>query len=159
MNKKKIKQEAWQDGHYAIVTSELDLDDSEAIRLNHDFRKIEEIFKISKSELRTRPVHVSLESYIEVHFLTCFVALVLLRTLELKLNRAGLEGAGGPQVFQSFGLPDLYRIFTCSLVPENCYTFHFTGNNIKEIEQALELELGRKHRKRGEIRSVIADAD
>jgi hypothetical protein len=158
LNKKKIKQEAWQDGHYAIVTSELDLDDSEAIRLNHDFRKIEEIFKISKSELRTRPVHVSLESYIEVHFLTCFVALVLVRTLELKLNRARLKGEHGPQIFSSFGLLDSLRKFTCSHVAENYYTFHFIDDNIKAIEQVLGLVLDRKYRKRSEIRNVIATA-
>ncbi len=43
--------------------------------------KIEEIFKITKSELKTRPVHISLKEHIETHFLTRFVSLLLLRLI------------------------------------------------------------------------------
>lgn len=158
LDEEKIKEEARLDGYYAIVTSELDLDDSEVIRLYHDLWKIEKTFKISKAELRTRPVYVSLEAHIEAHFLTCFVALVLVRTLELKLNRARLKGEHGPQIFSSFGLLDSLRKFTCSHVAENYYTFHFIDDNIKAIEQVLGLVLDRKYRKRSEIRNVIATA-
>ena len=158
LDEEKIQQEAQFDGYYAIVTSELELDDHEIIRLYHDLWKIEETFKISKAELRTRPVHVSLEAHIEAHFLTCFVALVLVRTLELKLNRANLKGEHSPQVFSSFGLLDSLRKFSCSHVAENYYTFHYIDDNIKAIEQVLGLELDRKYRKRSEIRNVIANA-
>lgn len=158
LDEEKIKEEARLDGYYAIVTSELELDDLEVIRLYHDLWKIEETFKISKAELRTRPVHVSLEAHIEAHFLTCFVALVLVRALELKLNRAKLKGEQGPQVFSTFSLLDSLRQFACSHVAENYYTFHYIDDNIKAIEQVLGLELDRKYRKRSEIRNVIANA-
>ena len=158
LDEEKIKEEARLDGYYAIVTSELELDDLEVIRLYHDLWKIEETFKISKAELRTRPVHVSLEAHIEAHFLTCFVALVLVRALELKLNQANLKGEQGPQVFSTFSLLDSLRQFACSHVAENYYTFHYIDDNIKAIEQVLGLELDRKYRKRSEIRNVIANA-
>ena len=48
--------------------------------------KIEETFKITKSELNARPVLVWTKEHIESHFLTCFVALVITRLLEKKLN-------------------------------------------------------------------------
>ncbi len=47
-----------------------------------DFGKIEETFKIMKSELNTRPLFVSLAEHIEGHFLICFTALVIIRVLE-----------------------------------------------------------------------------
>ena len=38
---------------------------------------------MTKSELRTRPVYVWTPSHIEAHFLTCYIALVILRLLQL----------------------------------------------------------------------------
>ena len=48
--------------------------------------KIEESFKITKSQLRARPAFVRTEESIEAHFLTCFLALLLLRLLEQRLG-------------------------------------------------------------------------
>ncbi len=48
--------------------------------------KIEDTFKITKSELDARPVLVWTKEHIESHFLTCFVALVITRLLEKKLK-------------------------------------------------------------------------
>jgi transposase len=50
--------------------------------------KIEESFKITKSQLRARPAFVRTEESIEAHFLTCFLALLLLRLLEQRLGGA-----------------------------------------------------------------------
>ena len=49
-------------------------------------RKIEETFKITKSELDTRPIYVTTNPHIEAHFTTCFTAIVLLRLLQNRLN-------------------------------------------------------------------------
>ena len=48
--------------------------------------KIEETFKISKSDFRSRPVYVSTNEHIDAHFSTCFTALVLIRLLQAKLG-------------------------------------------------------------------------
>ncbi len=82
----KIKEEEKYDGYYSIVTSELNMSDQELRCKYRGLSKIEETFKITKSELDTRPVLVWTKEHIESHFLTCFVALVITRLLEKKLK-------------------------------------------------------------------------
>ena len=48
--------------------------------------RIEETFKISKTEFESRPVYVWTNAHIEGHFATCFTALVLVRLLQAKLG-------------------------------------------------------------------------
>lgn len=70
------------DGYYCIVTSETDMSDGEIIEAYRGLWKIEESFKVTKSDLETRPVYVSREEHIEAHFLTCYVALCILRIIQ-----------------------------------------------------------------------------
>lgn len=79
-----IREEEKYDGYYSIVTSELDMSDSEIIEKYQGLWKIEETFKITKTQLKTRPTYVWSEGGIEGHFLTCFLSLLLLRLLEMK---------------------------------------------------------------------------
>lgn len=160
----KIREEEQYDGYYAIVTSELDCSDTEIIDIYHGLWKIEETFKISKSDLRTRPIYVSLESHIEAHFLICFVALLLIRVLELRMNQAALPytavGAmpGQTQEFSAFELIHSIRQYTCSSISENLYNFHYTDNVIQNLEKVFRLDLSKKYRTRGEIKKIIASA-
>ena len=86
LNKERIAEEEKYDGYYSIVTSELKIDDFELRKVYRGLAKIEESFKITKSELESRPVYVWTKEHIESHFLTCFVSLVILRLLEQKLE-------------------------------------------------------------------------
>jgi len=81
-----IKEEEKYDGYYSIVTSELNLDDYELREKYRELSKIEETFKITKSEIESRPAFVWTKDHIESHFLTCFVALYILRLIEKKLD-------------------------------------------------------------------------
>lgn len=54
--------------------------------------KVEECFRIMKSELKARPVHLTRDTRIKAHFLTCFMALVLYRIVEIKLNQEFSSG-------------------------------------------------------------------
>ena len=83
----KIKEEKKFDGYYSIVTSEKNLPDKEIRDIYKGLWKIEESFKITKSDLETRPVYVWTKEHIEAHFLTCFISLVILRLIEYKTNR------------------------------------------------------------------------
>ena len=71
------------DGYYLIVTSETDWADSRIIDTDRELWRIEESFKVTKSELKTRPVYVWTPEHIEAHFLICYIALVILRLLQL----------------------------------------------------------------------------
>lgn len=162
LDEAKIREEEQYDGYYAIVTSELESSDSDIIEIYHGLWKIEETFRISKSDFRTRPIYVSLEAHIEAHFLTCFAALLLMRLLELRMNRAVLPaGKGGapkdePRVFSAFELIDSLKKYTCSHIGENVYNFHYTDDVIHSMEQVFGLDLNKRFRKRGDIRKFLA---
>ena len=81
-----IKEQEKFDGYYAIVTSELDYSDQKMREVYRELINIEDSFKITKSNLETRPVYVWTKQHIEGHFLTCFISLVILRLIENRLE-------------------------------------------------------------------------
>lgn len=85
LNEDAISEEARYDGFYAVCTN-LDDDPSEIARINHDRWEIEEAFRIMKTEFEARPVYLRRDDRIEAHFLTCFIALMIYRILEKKLD-------------------------------------------------------------------------
>ena len=78
---KRIAEEEQYDGFYALNTN-LDEDPRQIVKVNHQRWQIEECFRIMKSEFKARPAHVSTDTRIKGHFLTCYLALVLYRYLE-----------------------------------------------------------------------------
>lgn len=85
LNEEKILEEAKFDGLYGICTN-LEDDVSEIIKINKRRWEIEESFRIMKTEFKSRPVYLSREDRIRAHFTTCFLALVIFRYLEKKLD-------------------------------------------------------------------------
>ena len=77
------------DGYYGIQTSEKALGPLEVLLAYHTLWKIEESFRIMKSTLEVQPIFHWTETRIKGHFVACFLAFLLERTLELKLKRAG----------------------------------------------------------------------
>ena len=71
------------DGYYLIVTSETGMADDAVIEAYRGLWRIEESFKVTKSDLETRPVYVSRQEHIEAHFLTCYAALCILRIIQV----------------------------------------------------------------------------
>lgn len=85
LNQAQIDEEAKYDGFYAVCTN-LEYSASEIIKINQKRWKIEECFRIMKSEFKARPVYLSRKDRITAHFTTCFMALIIYRILEKKLN-------------------------------------------------------------------------
>ena len=71
-------------GYNLIVSSEINMSPQEIYRAYHSLWKIEESFRITKSCLDARPVYVRKRETIYGHFLVCYLALFLLRVLEIK---------------------------------------------------------------------------
>ena len=88
LNQEMIDQESRFDGFYALCT---DLEDPAPaiIRLNGGRWIIENGFRIMKTDFDARPVYVRRDDRIKAHFLTCFLALLIYKYLEKKVNRAG----------------------------------------------------------------------
>ncbi len=85
LNQDQIDEEAKYDGFYAVCTN-LEYSASDIIKINQKRWKIEECFRIMKSEFKARPVYLSRKDRITAHFTTCFMALIIYRILEKKLN-------------------------------------------------------------------------
>ena len=81
----KIEEEAKYDGFYAVVTN-LDDDPKEIARINKERWRIEECFRIMKTEFKSRPVYLRRDDRIIGHFLTCYMALLVFKILEKKLD-------------------------------------------------------------------------
>ena len=81
----KINEEKLYDGYYAVCTNLKD-DALDIIKVNHRRWEIEESFRIMKSEFEARPVYLKRQDRIKAHFMVCFIALIIYRYLEKKLD-------------------------------------------------------------------------
>lgn len=87
IDRDRIAQEAAYDGFYALSTNLMDDDPSQIVAIHHQRWQIEQCFRTMKSEFRSRPAYVRTENRLKAHFLTCFLALVLYKYLEKRLDR------------------------------------------------------------------------
>lgn len=79
--------------YYGIQTSEKDLSVDKIISAYRTLYKIEESFRIMKSTLEVRPIFHWTEDRIKGHFVICFLAFLLERTLEYKLKKAQIAAS------------------------------------------------------------------
>lgn len=82
----KIAKKLQYDGLYAVCTDLLDDEISDILKVSEGRWQIEECFRIMKTDFSARPVYLQNENRIKAHFLICFLALMLYRFLEKKLD-------------------------------------------------------------------------
>ena len=82
VDQEKAQKDARYDGYFAIITSELDYDAKKIREVYHGLWRIEESFRIMKSDFDARPIYLNKREHIRAHFLICFVALVILRLIQ-----------------------------------------------------------------------------
>ncbi|MDN5365648.1 MAG: hypothetical protein PWP44_851, partial [Thermacetogenium sp.] len=93
LDEEAIKRDEQFDGYYGIQTNEKNLSAKEVLDAYHNLWKIEESFRIMKSTLEVQPVFHWTEVRIKGHFVVCFLAFLLARTLELRLQNAGIKAS------------------------------------------------------------------
>ena len=81
----KIAEEEKYDGLYAVCTDLLDDNVADILKVSEGRWQIEDCFRTMKTDFEARPVFLSREDRIKAHFLTCFLALLLLRLLKRSL--------------------------------------------------------------------------
>ena len=145
LNLEKIREEEKYDGYYSIVTSELEMSDLEMREIYRGLIRIEDTFKISKSEFDARPVFVRTNDHIDAHFTTCFTALVLIRLLQTKLENKYPVG----RIINSL------KNYCCMPLDTNNYQFTYFDEILKSIGTAFEMELDHKYRTRQEIQRLL----
>lgn len=141
----KIEKESQYDGYYSIVTSEKHLSDKQIRDIYKGLWKIEESFRIIKSEFRARPVYVRTDEHIEAHFLICFVALILLRILE--------KSTGEKHTVKE--LRHSLCSYCCSHLDQNYYLFDYRDKVLEHIEDVFGFNFSKKIMSLEEIKKTL----
>lgn len=135
------------DGYYLICTSEVGWDDGRVLDTYRELWRIEESFRVTKSELEARPVFVWTTPRIEAHFLTCYVGLVILRPPR---RATGIHASR---------IREEIAAMSCSALYANWWLFdHRTDESDAMLEAVGVPELRRKNMRTGEVRAAFAKA-
>lgn len=122
LDEARIAEEERYDGLYAVCTDLFDDDPAAILKVSEGRWQIEACFRIMKTDFEARPVYVRRNDRIRAHFLICFLALLIYRILEKKLNKkytcckildtlreyqfADVQGQGFMPIYESTNLTD-----------------------------------------------------
>lgn len=147
LDEDRLHKEEALDGYYAIITSEYKESADRIIDIYRGLWRIEESFRITKSDLEARPVYVSREDHIQAHFLTCFISLVIARILEMNLeHKYSIR-----HILESLSKAD------CTYMKQNYYLFDYYDDVLKDIENIFDIDFSKRVRTLGEIKKKLAD--
>jgi transposase len=144
----RIKEEEKLDGYYCIITSELDDADEHIIEMYKGLWRIEESFKITKSVLGARPVYLSTPEHINAHFLICFIALLLGRLAELRLNGK----------YNIDRITETLRKVSCSHITQNVWLFDYADEVLDDLNKVFGFDFGLKVMTLREIKNKLGES-
>ena len=122
--------------------------DQRVIEIYRGLSDIEDNFKVSKSDLDIRPVHVSREDRINAHVLTCFISLVILRLIQKKTDYKFTP----EQIITCLGN------ISCSLEHTNLYLFDYSSKISKEIGKVFGIDFTSKRLRLSKIKNILANS-
>ena len=132
----KLEKEKEVMGYYLITTSEIDENDENIINRYHGLSRIEDSFRIIKSDLEGRPVYVRTKKHIDAHFLICFLSLTIIRLLQYKVlryeNKDTLNTDGWEQGITAEKLKKSLGNFNVNHLKDEYY-------QVSELEKELQL--------------------
>ena len=106
LNQEKINEDLAMAGYNLLVTSETNMPAQEIYAVYHGLWKIEESFKIMKSYLDARPVFLQKEESIVGHFTICYLALTILRLLEIKIFKNRISTQNIIEFIRQYSITD-----------------------------------------------------
>ena len=120
-------------GYNMMVTSELSMSSSEIYTAYHNLWRIEESFRIMKSQLDARPVYLQKQDTITGHFLICYLAVLLTRILQIHILK---DKRGTEEIFE------FVRDFRVAQISERKYiNLTRSSDFIKALAEETELPL------------------
>ncbi len=147
-NDEKAAEDAKYDGYYCIITSELEMPSERVIEIYRGLSDIEDNFKVAKSNLDIRPVHVSREDRINAHVLICFICLVIVRLIQKKTAYR----------FTPEQVATCLNNISCSLEHENIYLFDYRTHVSDVIGEAFGIDFTKKRLRLSEIKNILASS-
>ena len=148
MNEELIKKTLELAGYNMLVTSEIHMTDKEIYEAYHNLWRIEETFKIKKSQLNARPVYLQKEDTITGHFLICYLAVLLTRLLQFKILK---------NTYCSEELFDFIRDFRVVKISDRKYiNLARKTTFIKKLSEFTNLPLTSYFLNDGEIKKMLS---
>lgn len=133
-----IAEEERYDGFYAVATNLKD-NPVEILNINSQRYKIEECFRILKTNFGARPVFLSQRNHITGHFMICFTALLLYRLLETKLDQYG-------QHFTTENILETLRNMNVLNIQDSFYAASYTSSQVcTNLNAVFDLGLDKKY--------------
>ena len=161
LDKTKLEEFKSHFGFYQIVTSEVNMSTLEAIEKYHGLSRIEDQFRVMKSDLETRPVYVRTREHIEAHLLICLIALTMIRMIQCKICQSGLVPKSDDATLWSMGLP-AYRIqnalnkWKVELLADDLYRFtELDHPDLKLILDSFAIKIPAKLFRKTDLKSQI----
>lgn len=146
-------------GYYKIVTSELNMPDTEVIDKYHGLSQIEDQFRIMKGDLNTRPIFVRTKEHINAHLIICFISLLILRIIQYKIkelpdfkkdnDKYWQEGMSADRIINSLNK------WTIDKMNDEYFRFNnINDEDLSIILKAFNINIPAKLYKRAELRSI-----
>jgi len=117
------------------------------VEMYHGLWKIEQTFRVTKSELDARPVYVSREDRISSHFLTCFISLLIVRILEHELNHEH----SSEQIISSLNKANVDQL------DGSTFKTLYYDRILQKLKNVMDIDFGMNMYTRTAIRKMIAD--
>jgi transposase len=148
LNWKVIEEEEKYDGFYAIATN-LDDDVKTILDISSKRYKIEDCFRVMKTNLSSRPVYHQNRERIIAHFMICYTALLVYRLLEAKLDAHGLH-------FTTANIIETLKNMEVTNVHDMYYLSTYNGSQICSALNAIfEIGLDKKYYQPKELNKKI----
>lgn len=144
----KIKEEEKYDGFYAVATN---LEDSakDILAVSHKRYKIEDCFRIMKTNFDARPVYHRKSERIKAHFLICYTALLVYRLLECKLEEQGkhITTDNLIETLKNMNVVNIHDLYYMSV--------YEGSKTLDALEENAKLQLDRKYYKPKDLNKII----
>lgn len=139
LDQDRIEQEEKFDGFYAIATNLLNDSAKEIFEINDQRYKIEDCFRVLKTNFDARPVYHRLDNRIVAHFMICYTSLLIYRSLEKKLKEKGYH-------FTINEILTTLKNMNISNVKDRFYQADYTGGNVlNALCNTFKLQLDKKY--------------
>lgn len=144
----KIHEEEKYDGFYAVATN---LDDSakDILAVAQNRYKIEDCFRIMKTNFDARPVFLRKPERIRAHFLICYTALLIYRLMECKLddNLTHVTTSNLIKTLRNMNVVNMDNMYYKSI---------YSGSQaLDALERCFELQLNRKYYRPSDLNKIV----
>ncbi len=138
LNQELIDQEEKYDGYYAIATN-LDDEPKDIIAVSSKRYKIEDCFRVMKTNFSARPIFHHNKERIIAHFMICYTALLIYRLLEKKLDKNQTH-------FTVENIIETLQNMEVTNIEDMCYASTYTCSQVcTALNTIFDLRLDRKY--------------